>query len=227
MINMNKNKRSITVSMFLSLLLGLVACSKENSPYYAYENKVQSYDGSAMQYILSQPEGTFDSLLVVMDRLPKLKDSLENQQLTFFAPINENFKAAIKYLNIKRQMKGKSALYLKDVNIDQLDTLVCKYFIRGKFSTDAYISSSDGVDVASIAYDYPMHIKYVKMSSSGYQQGGASTLEFSDTFGSSFTKDWVTTKANTVNINTNNATINILDPIHNFGFDEFTTRMDN
>jgi hypothetical protein len=30
-----------------------------------------------------------------------------------------------------------------------------------------------------------------------------------------------------VNIRTNNATINILTPIHNFGFDEFTLRLND
>ena len=72
-----------------------------------------------------------------------------------------------------------------------------------------------------------MHIKYSKESSSGYIGGGASTLNFSNPFGSVFTQDWGKTKATTVNIKTNNATINILESIHNFGFKEFTERLNN
>jgi hypothetical protein len=72
-----------------------------------------------------------------------------------------------------------------------------------------------------------MHVKYVKLSSSGYVSGGASSLNFSNPFGSVFIDDWITTTANAVNIRTNNATINILTPIHNFGFDEFTLRLND
>ncbi|MFD2906656.1 hypothetical protein [Sphingobacterium anhuiense] len=205
--------------------LWLCSCNKSESPYYNYENKVQTYNGTALEYLKAQPDGTFDSLLLVLKRFPNLEDSLTNQEVTLFAPVNKNFESAVKYLNIQRKMYGLSNVYLADANQAELDTMICKYIVRGKKTTDAYLEDLDGVLVKSIVFDYPMHVRYAKMSSSGFVEGGASILNFSETFGSTFKKDWVTTKANTVNIRTNNATINILDPIHNFGFDEFTRRL--
>lgn len=210
------------------IVLGSISsCSKSDSPYYDYVNTVQSYDGSAMDYIKAQPSGTFDSLLLVLARYPDLTDSLQNAQVTFFAPVNKNFEAAVKYLNIKRIAEGKELLYLNDVDQDQLEEMLCKYILRGNRNTDAYINERDGVLLRSLVYGYPMHVKYIKLSSSGYVSGGASSLNFSDPFGSVFVQDWITTVATTVNIKTNNATINILTPLHNFGFDEFTLRLND
>jgi hypothetical protein len=208
-------------------LFAFNSCSKSDSPYYDYENVVQSYNGTALSYLKAQPAGTFDSLLVVLDRYPDLADTLQNQTVTLFAPVNENFVAAIKYLNLTRDNEGKAPLYLQDVDEDELEELICKYIIRDNRNTDAYAQERDGLLLTSILYDYPMHVKYVKQSSSGFMSGGASVLNFSNPFGSVFVKDWITTTTNTVNIRTNNATINILTPIHNFGFDEFTERLND
>ncbi len=213
------------MSIIGMISLWLCACNKSESPYYNYENKVQTYNGTALDYLKAQPDGTFDSLLLVLKRFPNLEDSLTNQEVTLFAPVNKNFASAVKYLNNMRRTYGLPNIYLANVNAAQLDTMICKYIIRGKKTTESYMADLDGVLVNSIGFDYPMHVRYAKMSSSGYVEGGASILNFSETFGSAFKKDWVTTKASTVNIRTNNATINILDPIHNFGFDEFTSRL--
>lgn len=222
-----KSKNIINILYLVIVSAVLSSCSKSDSPYYEYENELQVYNGNALQYLQAQPSGTFDSLLVVLNRLPDLMDSLENQKITLFTPINKNFEYSIKYLNIKRKNAGKTPKYLADLDIDQLDTMICKYIIRGEFVTDNYLEDVDGLLLRTIETGYPMHIRYEKMSSSGFVGGGASTLIFSETFGSSFTKDWVRTKASTVNIRTNNAVINVLDAVHTFGFDEFTRQFEN
>lgn len=211
-------------------LLGLIAlcftaCKKDDSPYHDYVNTQQTFRGSAIDYLKAQPKGTFDSLLLVLNRYPFLIDSLTNQKVTLFAPVNKNFEAAVKYLNITRKNEGKVPVYLSNADRDELGYMLCKYIVRGSKTTDAYIDNVDGMLVKNIVIDYQMHVKYVKLSSAGYVDGGAATLNFSDTYGSIFTDYWVTTTTNAVNIKTNNATINILTPIHNFGFDEFTYRL--
>lgn len=202
------------------------SCTKNESPYYDYVNTVQVFDGTALDYLQAQDKGTFDSLLVVLDRLSALKDTLALQDVTLFAPVNENFAAAVKYLNNKRKVYNKPFLYLRDMDLAELEAILCQYIIRGKRSTADYPKDSDGVFVESIRTNYPMHIRYQKLSSAGFVEGGASILDFSNPFGSSFTNDWITTRANTVNIQTDNAIINILEPIHNFGFNDFTNRLD-
>lgn len=216
-------------TFFLLGLIGLcfTACKKDDSTYHDYVNTQQTFNGSAMDYLKAQPKGTFDSLLLVLNRYPSLIDSLTNQKVTLFAPVNKNFEAAVKYLNITRKNEGKAPVYLSTADPIELGYMMCKYIIRGNRNTDAYINSVDGMLLKNIVIGYQMHIKYVKLSSAGYVSGGPATLNFSDTFGSIFTNYWVTTTTNAVNIKTNNATINILTPIHNFGFDEFTYRLDN
>jgi hypothetical protein len=215
-----------------SLLLVLVvigiclsACKKSDSPYYDYSNTVQTYKGSAMDYLKSKPN-TFDSLLLVLDRFPFLKDSLTNQQVTLFAPVNENFVASVKYLNQTRKAAGKAPIYLRTGDPVQLLYMLSKYIIRGNKNTDAFIGSVDGISLNTVLINYPMHIRAVKSNASGFVGGGATSLEYSDMYGSTIKLNWVTTNTNAINIKTNNATINILTPLHNFGFDEFTYRLD-
>ncbi|SMC59117.1 hypothetical protein [Pedobacter nyackensis] len=220
------NKRS-TFFLLGLICLCFVACKKSESRYYDYVNTVQTFNGTAMDYLKAQPKGTFDSLLLVLDRYPFLQDSLRTAQLTLFAPVNKNFEGAIKYLNQVRKGQGKAPLYLADADINELGFMLCKYIIRGNRTTDAYVGNLDGILLESIITKYPMHARYEKLSSAGYQGGGAAVLNFSDPFFSTFITDWITTTTNAVNIKTNNATINILTPMHNFGFDEFTLRLNN
>ncbi|WP_293311537.1 hypothetical protein [Pedobacter sp. UBA5917] len=213
------------VVLFAAIGLYLSGCKKSDSPYYDYTNTVQTFKGSAMDYLKSKPN-TFDSLLLVLDRFPFLKDSLTNQQVTLFAPVNENFAASVKYLNQTRKAEGKAPVYLRTGDPDELLYMLTKYIIRGNKTTTAYTSSVDGITLNTIGFSYPMHIKAVKSNASGFVGGGATTLEYSDMYGSTIQLNWVTTNTNAVNIKTNNATINILTPLHNFGFDEFTYRLD-
>lgn len=213
--------------LLLSAVLGvyLSACKKSDSPYYNYTNTVQNFKGSAIDYLKSKPN-TFDSLLLVLNRFPEIKDSLTNRPVTLFAPVNENFAASVKYLNQTRKAKGKAPIYLSTADPAELLFMLSKYIIRGNNTTDNYAGSVDGISLNTVVSNYPMHIKAIRENASGFVGGGATTLEYSDMFGSSIQLNWVTTNTNAINIKTNNATINILTPLHNFGFDEFTYRLD-
>ncbi|WP_316844505.1 hypothetical protein [Pedobacter psychrodurus] len=205
--------------------LYLSACKKNDSPYYDYTNTIQIFKGSAMDYLKSKPN-TFDSLLLVLNRFPELKDSLTNQQITLFAPVNENFAASVKYLNQTRKVAGKTPVYLATADPTELLFMLSKYIVRGNRIANAYTSTVDGVSVTTIGINYPMHIKAVQANASGFVGGGATTLEYSDMFGSTIQLDWITTNTDAINIKTDNATINILTPLHSFGFNEFTARLD-
>lgn len=223
---MKKKLYKSSVLLLLAVMgIYLSACKKSDSTYYDYTNTVQTFKGSAMDYLKSKPN-TFDSLLLVLNRFPFVKDSLTNQKITLFAPVNENFAASVKYLNQTRKAAGKPPVYLSTADPDELLYMLCKYIIRGNRTTDAYINSVDGFALNTIGINYPMHIKAVKSNASGYVGGGSTTLEYSDMYGSTIKLAWITTKTEAVNIKTDNATINILTPLHNFGFDEFTARLD-
>lgn len=206
-------------------LLFLTACKKSDISYSNYVNQVQSYNGTALAYLQSRPKGTYDSLLLVLDRIPALKTVLEQDDITFFAPADTCFRSALKYLNNQRKTANKTNISLTNADVTELETMLSKYIIKSKIPTDAISGNADGVVVNAIN-DYPMNIKYVKKSASGYVGGGPATLLFSDPHGFSIESYWTTAVTSAIDINTNNAIINILSPLHNFGFGEFTTRLD-
>lgn len=217
----HKNIKSLAVILILSATF--TACKKD-SIYHDYENTVKEFDGTALQYIQSQ-KNTFDSLLIVLDRLPHLKDSLSTTNVTLFAPTNQSFQAAIKNLNIERKSKGKSVMYLKDCDVAELDTLTTRYILRGARTTETYAPFADGLNLNSIKYGYPMHIQYNKLNASGFVGGGPQSIIYSDPKGSIFEKNWENASTNAVNIKTKNAIVNILAPLHDYGFNEFVIRV--
>lgn len=222
---MNNKNRFLKwpIAMIAVLSLTFTAC-KKNSMYYDYENNVKEYNGTVLQYLEAQ-DNTFDSLLVVLDLLPDLKDSLTNEQVTFFAPTNASFVAAIKTLNIERTKKGKSLMSLKDCPLDQLDTLATRYILRGVKTTDVYKPFVDGTLYPTLKSGYNMHLVYDKLNASGFVDGGPSSVIFSDPKNNIFVKYWERSTTNAVNLKAKNGIVNILSPLHDFGFNEFVQRV--
>ncbi len=223
MINKNLKRFSQSIMGLLIVSLSFTACQKD-SVYYDYENTIKEFDGTALQYLQAQ-KNTFDSLLLVLNRLPALKDSLSTKDVTVFAPTNQSFQAAIKNLNIERKAQGKTPLYLKDCDLAELDVLTTRYILRGTRTTDSYAPYADGLELKSIKYDYPMHVQYNKLNASGFVGGGPQAIIYSDPKGSIFEKNWENANTNAVNIKTKNAIVNILAPLHDYGFNEFVIRV--
>jgi hypothetical protein len=221
----NKNIKCFSKSFAMLLIVSSVftACKKD-SIYHDYENTIKEFDGTALQYLQAQ-KNTFDSLLLVLDRLPDLKDSLSTKSITLFAPTNQSFQAAIKNLNIERKAQGKSLMYLKNCDLAELDVLTTRYILRGTRTTDSYAPFADGLNLNSIKYNYPMHIQYNKLNASGFVGGGPQSVIFSDPKGSIFEKYWENANTNAVNIKTKNAIVNVLAPLHDYGFNEFIIRV--
>ncbi|MDQ8006689.1 MAG: fasciclin domain-containing protein [Pedobacter sp.] len=221
---MEKKIKTLTIGVVVFSLLAVFTSCKKNSEYYNYETTANEFKGTALQYLQAQTN-TFDSLLLVLDRLPDLKDSLNNQNVTVFAPTNTSFQAAIKNLNIERKAQGKSPLYLSDCNVEQLDTLTTRYILRGIKNTSDYSSYTEGLLLSSLKSGYVMHVQYNKINASGFVEGGPQSIIYSDPKNNIFTKYWQRSNTNAVNIKAKNAVINILAPLHDFGFDEFIKRV--
>ncbi|WP_457269215.1 hypothetical protein [Pedobacter sp. UYEF25] len=220
---MRKNKYILVLPMLLLVTFSILSCSKE-SPFYNKKNELQQFNGNAIDYLRAQTP-TYDSLLKVLDRLPDLKDTLQNQQVTLFAATNENFIAALKSLNFYRQQQGKQLLNLTNVNLAELDTMTCKYIVKKQYLTDDFKTFLDGIYVSSVKVGEQMHIEYNKENASGYVGGGAQVVKYSDTKSGFVRAYWDRTETAAVNIRTSNAVIYVLNPLHNFGFNEFTTRL--
>lgn len=212
-------KLSINLLVWFGMTAVIASSCKKQSEYYKYENKIQEFDGNAYDYILSQ-KNVYDSLLLVLDRLEPLKDTLRNKNVTFFAVTNKSFDNAIKDLNIKRAISNKQPVYLKDIDILSLDTLMCRYIIKGSLKTDSVQKLVDGLFIPSLKYSYQMHTQYRRLNASGFVNGGQQQLVFTDPNESIFERYWESIPTNSVNISTKNSIIHVLAPDHNFGFNK-------
>lgn len=229
-----KTFSGLIVIWSLILLISLSGCQKIEGNYYKYQNPNSVYNGSTYQFLESQ-KGLYDSLLYVIDKIGGLKDSLDKTDAsftsTFFIASNKSFQTALENLNVFRALQSKPPIYLNQVDSVQLDTLVRRYVFAEKIITDSISMLSDGrlfesIGIAdSLGSRYNMHLKYERHSASGYAKGGPQAIIFSDPKNSQFERYWVKSATSSVNIATKTGFVHLLESGHEFGFGEFTERM--
>lgn len=206
----------------LAVLLCTTSCTKFDG-YYGYENTENVFNGNSLAYLESK-SGVFDSVLLVLNRLPYLRDAVANEEVTLFAPTNSTFQTALANLNLVRDNQHKERLSIQTLDIKQLDTLMTKYIGEGIISTDSTLYI-DGLPVTTYGIQHPMHAQRIKESASGLIDGGVEVLYYSDTRDNSFQSQWVRATSQAVNIFTTNGVVHVLGGRHEFGFGEFLTRM--
>ena len=202
------------------VLLFAVACKKADHSYVNYENKLGIYNGNTFQYLKDQPGGVYDSLLKALDRCPDLVNVLSKDSVTLFALTNKSFVLSLRNINLARQDSVPSMPNLNLSNIDQqiLQTYLARYILIGVYPSRELLRASDGYAVPCVLYNYPMKIQYASSNASGFLGGGPRSILFSDRNGSQFSSNWVSVNTITVDIKTNNASVNILPETHDFGF---------
>ena len=210
--------------LLLSIMIG-VSCQKGDNYFSNYSSESKVYDGTIYDYLKNQ-KGTFDSLVLVLERLPDLRRKLQNgdSTLTLFAVNNRSFELAIKSLNTTRALTKKEPLFLEDVGLVDLDSFTNRYVLDQTYNTSDIAPFIDGVTVVSTKNNYNMHIQYKVLNASGYYQGGEQQIIFSDTNRSIFQRYWQRINTISVNIKTKNGVIHILSPGHDFGFGKFTSK---
>jgi hypothetical protein len=219
-----KNNQFLSISLALILCCNLFfACKKSDDTYYNYSNTLQKFDGNALQYLQTK-KGLYDSLLIVLNRLPHLKDTLSSRNITLFAVTNKSFQISVQALNDVRKRTNKTPLYLRNMDAAELDTLACRYILNGQYSSADFVDYADGLLIASLNYNYKMHVQYDEVNAAGFIGGGPVVITFTDPKNSIFVRYWLSAPTNAVNIKTSNATINVVSPSHDFGFGEFVTR---
>ncbi|SMC67664.1 fasciclin domain-containing protein [Pedobacter africanus] len=216
-------KRKLNFILLLAAAIAFTACKKDKGAY-DYENKVNEYDGPVYSYLKAQPS-TYDSLLRVVDRISWLKDSLSAPgKFTVFAPTNRSFVLAMLNLNNLRAAQKKPLLNLGNADVSQLETLLSRYIISGRYTTDS-LQLTDGVMLDNIKHDYEMHATEINSNAYGFVKGGPKSIMFSDIKYSQYIVEWQRTTTQAVNIFTSNAVVHVLTPSHEFGFSEFTLRL--
>src|SRR5688500_9377228 len=88
---------------FSVLLAGvLFSCAKGDDTYRNYQNGAGRFNGNTLAYLQSQP-GVYDSMLLVVNRLTGVRDSISQNNLTVFAINNRSFSLALQNINQARK----------------------------------------------------------------------------------------------------------------------------
>ncbi|MCF3110401.1 hypothetical protein LL912_16570 [Niabella sp. CC-SYL272] len=201
-------------------LLFVLSCTKADHSYVTYENNLGLYKGNTYQYLKDQPKGVYDSLLKALDRCPELVEALTSDSVTVFALTNKSFVLSLRNINLARQdsVPAMSALDLSSIDQQVLQTYLARYILKGIYPSRELLRASDGYAVPCVLYGYAMQIQFASSNASGFLGGGPRSILFSDRNGSQFSSNWVSVNTVTVDIKTQNASVNILPETHDFGF---------
>ncbi len=204
----------------MMVLVGMVAtvlstsCQKDELKSGSSE-RGKVFAGNTYEYLQSKP-GFFDSLLYVVNRL-KLDSVLKNDTITLFAVTNASFKLASDDLNAQRLRTGKKPIYLRDYRLDQLDSLMCRYILKGTYSSKK-LAVLNGINVFGYKYGYELNAKATVSSAMGQVGAGPSSIAYSSKNRTEFKSNWSTALAYSIDIPTSNGLVHIIDDTYFFGF---------
>ncbi len=217
--------------MIIALLLAGTSCKKVDKQYINYQPTAGNFSGNTIEYLKSQP-GLYDSLLLLLDRVPRLRDSVANAEVTLFAVSNRSLSLALQNINQARHdsIPRMEPVSLNSIDSAVLDTFLCRYILQNKIVSSDISDLADGLFFPTVSYinandadtSYNMQLQYTRTNASGFLGGGPAAIIFSDPKGSIFQRFWVRVNTITVDIKTKNSIVHLLPPGHDFGFgDEF------
>lgn len=209
------------IRLALLAVVLLYAGCKKDSGYYDYKSELKKYDGNSYDFLREQQQ--YDSFLLAIDRV-QLTDSLKSGTYTVFAPADASFKQAVDNMNTLRTIQGRGLMHIGSVPYEQLDSLVCRYIVRGRILSDS-MQLQDGINLPAVKYGYTMHGKLNHTDAEGHVKGGPGVITYSDTKEVIYTNRWSNASTVAIDVVTDNGLVNILEKDHMFGFDEFIPRM--
>ena len=215
----NGLKRNGLICTLVLALLFAAACKKTDDTYRDFKNTAGTFNGTALQYLQSQT-GVYDSMLLVINRLKGMNDTISRSNITIFAISNRSFALALQNINQARKdsIPAMPPVSLSTMDSAVLDTFFCRYIIKEQQPSEGLVGLTDGRLFTSLRYNYDMQMQLVRTNASGYLNGGPKAIIFSDPQNSIFVRNWIRVTTITVDIKTNNAIVNLLPPGHDFGF---------
>jgi len=203
--------------LWITGLLLTGACKKKDE--FRDAKPVTQVSVSTYDFLKAQP-GLYDTLLYLVDKAG-LTDTLKKGRITFFAPQDYSIRTALYNLNFSR---GKYAFpgnwTLDSVPVAVWDTLLRRYMLPGRVLSDS-LEYADGVNLITLAYGYRMNGKSAPTSASGISGGGPLVLQYSDMNKSRFIRDWSTSTTQSIDLQTANGWLHVLESKHVFGFVSF------
>lgn len=212
------------IGFCIAVALFIFSCKKEDDGAYNYKNEENIFSGNAYAYLKAQT-GEYDSLLKVCNRITWAKDTLTNsKEITLFSLTNRNFAVALSALNSLRLSQNKKPLGIANLDVNELGVLLDRYIVQKKITTNS-LQFADGAFLSTTHFNYSMNAQELKSNASGYVFGGPKGVVYSDMKNSQYIKEWKTATTQAVNIATDNAIIHVLSDSHEFGFGEFSIRL--
>lgn len=208
---------------FLAFLLGFASCKKGNTYYEDFQVKYTEFDGTSLEFLEAQGN-TYDSLLLVLERVPEVRAKLKSPdaKITFFAMTNNSFTNALDAMNAVRKAGNRAPIYLEDIPTELMTYLTDHYVFDGIYDTPYLKDFVEGKVIKAID-GYDMTLQYKVTSASGIIGGGQQQIVLSDMNGSIFKRYWQESATSIVNIRTHNGIIHVLTPSHNYGFSKLAT----
>ncbi|MGB3106961.1 hypothetical protein [Sphingobacterium siyangense] len=255
---MNFNKYFIILGF---LLCCFASCKKYNSDYtdISLDEEIQ-FQGSTLDFLeKGYPDKgiKFDSMLMVINGIPGLRDSLSNVSYhkTVFAVPNSCFESGFQRLNSFRQAKNKGRkLSIKDFLIEpfvvieekegptsdsiiivkhpydyrlKLDSIVSKYIFAGNLNTKLIGGYIGGFNTNNFKYEYQMNLLYDRKSAMGVENMGGRRVVLSDKNKTQLDVSWDRSDAQVIDIKTNTGYVHILSNGHEFGFGKLISNFQN
>lgn len=121
-----------------------------------------------------------------------------------------------------------SASGLKDTTIvnrwydyrSQIDSLVCRYIYSQPYTMNSVMQVGNAIVATDLKYNEAMRIESGRYTASGAINLGQRYMSLIETGGSKQVSSWVTASISQYDLRTTNGWIHILQPNHEFGFNE-------
>ncbi|MGJ7031431.1 hypothetical protein [Niabella hirudinis] len=171
--------KKIPLIAYLCVLLFLSACNKQE---YFRDTGLQSgvFDENIYEFLQQRPF-LFDSLVQVIDRAG-MKEALQKEEVTFFAPPDRSLMLLMNAVNGNRYAAGKDSLGIADIPGDIWRKYLARYVFKGRY----LMNDISRIDFARAAlypgqniesYDgYIMNMGVVYGAYSGTQDVGPRTI---------------------------------------------------
>lgn len=208
---------NLLLGFFLIISAG-TSCKKDG-PYSTFK-PANTYPGTIYDYISSHPDN-FKNLLSMLDKCG-LSEILKQDSVTFFLPTDQSLSVAMDEYNVYRRSQRLDPVTMNDIDSSSWRYIIAPYIMHGVFRT-ADFDSQDGLAIRSIALR-DLHGKLVSHTASGAKDLGTTTIQFSYTNGSRFTRDWISSYVATPGIEADNGIIHILENRHILGFNYFINK---
>ncbi|MFB5945246.1 fasciclin domain-containing protein [Albibacterium profundi] len=127
--------RNIFLILFVSSII-VTACNKQD--YYLDSGTHNGkYDGTVYEYLNAKP-AYFDTLMKVID-VAGMKEVLENEEITFFAPPSSSIYKSVRSLNQYLRNDGKDTVSeLSQIKSEVWQEMLSLYIFKGKYMLKDY-----------------------------------------------------------------------------------------